>query len=480
MYRKNLNEEMVKIPELFFDKGVFQSSVITSSQEGVNLWTVKGTTDVTNGKYEFTINRIKGAAYALPFFDLYDGFKVCFDNAHFQFSTDVNENHIPFKGHFDVTNLLMNHWRIAPEDVMIPKTEFAINAEISDDSLKLLPGTLFTMNQLPVNITFAYIRNPEKRVKLNVDFKVQNAQDLFGSLPEAMFHSFKGFKANGSLVYQLQFDLPIKNPEALVFNSELKKNNFHIDQYGTEYFPRINIPFSYLAMDGDRPIRSFLVGPGNPMYTPTEEIPDYLKNAILTAEDPGFFNHGGFVEQSFQESIIANIKAKRFVRGGSTISMQLVKNCFLSRNKTISRKLEEMMIVWLIERNGLVNKERMFEVYLNVIELGPDVYGIGEASRFYFGKLPRELSLAESIFLASIIPHPKQFRYSFDAAGNLKPFMTNYFNLVAGRLVKREKISQAEADSLRPNVKLTGMALDIVLPPDTIPVDTTEFVPAFN
>jgi membrane peptidoglycan carboxypeptidase len=119
----------------------------------------------------------------------------------------------------------------------------------------------------------------------------------------------------------------------------------------------------------------------------------------------------------------------------------------------------------------------MFEVYLNIIEWGPNVYGVGEASRFYFGKLPRELNLAESIYLASIIPHPKYFKYSFDTAGNFKPFMTNYFKLVSGRLVKREKITQSEADSLVPFVKLTGEALNLVVPLDTIPTDTLDLIP---
>jgi membrane peptidoglycan carboxypeptidase len=236
----------------------------------------------------------------------------------------------------------------------------------------------------------------------------------------------------------------------------------------------MSAPFSFLAMDGDRPIRSFVVGDENPMFTPYDQISDYLKNTILTSEDPSFFNHAGFVEESFRESIATNIKQGRFARGGSTISMQLVKNIHLSRNKTVARKLEEALIVWLIEQNRLVSKERMYEVYLNIIEWGPNIYGIGEASRFYFGKTPKELTLAESIYLSSLIPHPKYFRYSFDAAGNLKPFMANYFKLVAGRLVKREKISQAEADSLQPIVHLNGMALQIVMPLDSVPVDSLE------
>src|SRR5664279_2476881 len=117
--------------------------------------------------------------------------------------------------------------------------------------------------------------------------------------------------------------------------------------------------------------------------------------------------------------MILNIKERRFARGGSTITMQLVKNVFLNRNKTIARKLEEILLVWLIENQQLCSKERMFEVYLNIIELGPHIYGANEAAHFYFKKDASKLNLQESIFLASIIPKPKWFMYSFDKSGNL-------------------------------------------------------------
>lgn len=186
--------------------------------------------------------------------------------------------------------------------------------------------------------------------------------------------------------------------------------------------------------------------------------------------------HGGFVEEAFRESIVTNIKQRRFARGGSTISMQLVKNVFLSRNKSVSRKIEEVLIVWLMERQRLVSKERMFEVYLNIIEWGPNVYGIGEAARFYFNKSPDELTLAESIFLASLIPSPKHFKYRFDETGQLKPYMANFFRLVSGRMAKREKIPQEEADNLQTIIQLSGPARDYIVLADTIPVDTLDLL----
>ena len=476
-YKNERSEELVSIPELYFDGKIFQSSIVTASNEGVNTWLASGVANSSKSEYNFSIRRTSGDAVALPFFDLVDGFKVCFDSAQVKFAADLNADVVPVVSEFNMTNLLVNHWRISPVDVIMPKLTFNATASFYEDSVTLEKGSVFKLKDLPINITVSHSRKEQKVYRLDMDFSVNDANIFFESLPIGMFNSLKGINTSGSLAYKLHFNLPLSNPFQLKFDSKLTGKNFRIKQYGTENFAKLNTPFSYLAMDGDRPVRSFLVGEGNPFFTPLLDVNPYLVNAVLTAEDPSFFNHAGFVEESFRESIATNIKQGRFARGGSTISMQLVKNVFLSRNKSVSRKLEEALIVWLIEQQRLVSKDRMFEVYLNIIEWGPNVYGIGEASRFYFDKFPRDLNLAESIYLASIIPHPKYFKYSFDTTGNFKPFMANYFKLVSGRLVKREKITQSEADSLVPFVKLTGESLNLVVPLDTIPTDTLDLIP---
>lgn len=476
-YTYNQDMEMVSIPELYFENEIFQASVITSSLEGVNLWLVKGNADVSSDKYNFKVERVRGEAFALPFIDLWKGIKICFDQANVKFSTAENEDVVPVSAEADFQNLLVNYWRVSPDDVLFPRLLADIKAGIAKDSILLHEGSSFTLNDLPLQINGSVKRSDYKSIYAVASFKTDDAQDLFSSLPEGMFRSFRGFEADGKLDFKTEFSYRTDQPDSLLFDSYLKSENFRIVRYGNENFSKIANPFSFLAMDGERPVRSFEVGPGNPMFTPLELINPYLQNAVLTAEDPSFFNHNGFLPESFRESMITNLKEGRFARGGSTISMQLVKNIYLSRNKTIARKLEEALIVWLIEKNRLVSKERMFEVYLNIIEWGPDVYGIGEASRFYFAKTPMELNLEESIFLASIIPHPKYFRYRFDAEGNLKPYMENYFKLVAGRMARREKILQHEADSIKANVRLVGMARDIVIPPGSEIPDSSEIFP---
>jgi membrane peptidoglycan carboxypeptidase len=154
--------------------------------------------------------------------------------------------------------------------------------------------------------------------------------------------------------------------------------------------------------------------------------------------------------------------------------MQLVKNVFLSRDKTISRKVEEALIVYLIENLALVSKERLLEIYLNVIEWGPNVYGIHEAARFYFNKKPSELNLQESIFLAGIIPNPKFFKYQFDKAGKLKPQMGGYFRILTERMASKGWIATGDTFSVLSDLKLKGAALKFILPNDSLEIPEEE------
>ena len=155
--------------------------------------------------------------------------------------------------------------------------------------------------------------------------------------------------------------------------------------------------------------------------------------------------------------------------------MQLVKNVFLNRHKNIARKLEEALIVWLIESQHLTSKERMYEVYLNIIEWGPLVYGAAEASRFYFEKEPSELTVSEAIFLASIIPRPKHFRSVFNPDATLRENQLGYYRVIARRLAVKGLMTEEEAEAFVPDVQIRGEARRLVLQPDTLisPVHAT-------
>ncbi len=106
----------------------------------------------------------------------------------------------------------------------------------------------------------------------------------------------------------------------------------------------------------------------------------------------------------------------------------------------------------------------MFEIYVNIIEWGPGIYGAEEAAKFYFNKKASELTLNECIYLASIIPSPKHFKYLFNDDGSFKEYILNYYELILKRMVEKEKISQEEADATPRKVIISGAAKEILHP----------------
>jgi membrane peptidoglycan carboxypeptidase len=137
-------------------------------------------------------------------------------------------------------------------------------------------------------------------------------------------------------------------------------------------------------------------------YTPIDQISPYLRKCVLTTEDPSFFSHHGFINEAFRQSIVKNIKLKILTRRQYHQHAIDKKRFPYPRENSISKIRGNF--VSLHENNRIVSKERMLEVYFNIIEWGPNVYGIGEASRFYFQKSPSELTFNECFWLESSKP----------------------------------------------------------------------------
>lgn len=151
--------------------------------------------------------------------------------------------------------------------------------------------------------------------------------------------------------------------------------------------------------------KPFVVGPKNRYWTPTGNIPAEMKWAVILAEDGNFYKHEGIDVKAIKQAIKYDLEKKSMAKGASTITQQVAKNIYLSREKTITRKLKEVYLAWRMEQE--LTKGRILELYLNVVELGPMVYGIGHGSRYYFGKPPAELTPRECAFLAAMLPGPR-------------------------------------------------------------------------
>ena len=138
-----------------------------------------------------------------------------------------------------------------------------------------------------------------------------------------------------------------------------------------------------------------------------EDVPDYLIKAVLAAEDANFYKHKGLDLRGIIRAIILNLKLKKPIYGGSTISQQLIRSTFLTTQKTISRKIKEIVLTIELERK--YSKDQILEWYLNQIPFGPNIYGVEEAARSYFQKSVKDINLAEAAVLASLIRAPSYY-----------------------------------------------------------------------
>jgi monofunctional biosynthetic peptidoglycan transglycosylase len=137
-------------------------------------------------------------------------------------------------------------------------------------------------------------------------------------------------------------------------------------------------------------------------------VSEHLKKAILISEDASFFSHNGIDFFELKEAIKEDLQERTFKRGGSTITMQLARNLYLSPSKNPLRKLKEMIIALQLEY--VLSKERIFELYLNVVEWGPNIYGAEAAATHYFAKPASDLDEVEAATLAALLPSPKNPR----------------------------------------------------------------------
>jgi monofunctional biosynthetic peptidoglycan transglycosylase len=213
---------------------------------------------------------------------------------------------------------------------------------------------------------------------------------------------------------------------------------------------------------------TFVVGPKNRYWTSSSRIPPEMKWAVILAEDERFYKHEGIDVKAIKNAIRYDLEKKSFRRGASTITQQVAKNLFLSREKTITRKIKEIILARRMEEK--LTKGRIIELYLNIVELGPMVYGIGHGASYYFGKSASELTPRECAFLAAMLPGP---RLAYNPYKNLSRVLKRSDMIL--RLMKRKGIlTPGEfrlALSQQPNIGGMQKKVDEAIVKEVVPED---------
>jgi len=248
---------------------------------------------------------------------------------------------------------------------------------------------------------------PGFRVDIEARLPVTPCDDLLAAVPAGLLGVTAGFALDGDIGGEIRARLDTSALDETELSIRLE------DGCRTRAVPsdlepaRLRGRFFYRIRSADGNWTERESGSGSADWTPAAAVSPFLLHAVLAHEDAAFFRHRGFVTPAIREALVRDLQARRFRQGASTISMQLARNLFLSREKNLARKLQEVILTrWLEET---LSKREILELYLNVIEYGPHLHGIRSASRHYFGREPADLSPAESAFLACILPAPHRY-----------------------------------------------------------------------
>ena len=465
----------LKMNQLQLKDQQLQTTIQVKSNNFSQNWNIKGFADPRNKIADLKFFNSDTTKIKVPYLEERYNLLSSFDSIRVNVSKiEMDSGELHIDGFASIVNLTINHPKIAKKEVIVKKARFDYRFLFGEHFIAIDSSSTLQMNAIKLHPFASYSTEDDTVYSLKMKIPKMKAQDFVTSLPQGLFSHFEGMEIEGNFAYDLNYKYIKNKPNQLVFDSKLKKENLKILKYGQANLAKLNTEFTYRAIENGIPQRPIVVGITNPLFTPLGLISPYLQKCVLTSEDPSFFSHRGFINEAFKQSILKNIRTKKFSRGASTISMQLVKNVFLTREKTLSRKLEEILLVYILENNRIASKERMLEVYFNVIEWGPNVYGIAEASQFYFNKKPLDLNLQECLFLATIVPKPKKFMYQFDSGGFLKSGANKQQSFIRNLMLRRGLITSEDTVGQSIPLPLVGNARSFlkIKVQDSIPTDS--------
>ncbi len=175
-------------------------------------------------------------------------------------------------------------------------------------------------------------------------------------------------------------------------------------------------------------------------WTELKDVSREFLYSIVMSEDSTFFEHDGFNFEAMIDSLAEDLKQRKAAYGASTLTQQVAKNLFLTRQKALERKLKEVWLTRGLERH--FSKNQILELYLNLAEMGPDIYGVGAAARHYFHKRPDEINAAEGAFIALMLPSPRKNHYIIFENANLTKAKRRHIHRVLSDLLYSELITE--------------------------------------
>lgn len=419
------------------------------------LWTAAGSLNLATWQGETTIAAKEFAlarlAAVLPADMFPDIDKTLIDAS---LTLSLRDKRITYQGQSHVSGLSLSHPMLASEPLLGIDLASEFGGWFDWPTRELvLREARFVTREVPLvlrgNVLFAQASRvaadgtPQPLAMLTAQASVPSTpcQQVLEAIPSAIAPFLREFKLQGDFAAEVDLAIDWNNLDALALRADLGMNRCKVLKAPGAVGERLKGEFTHHVEIEQDEWMSFVVGPSNPDFVPYAALPPHVVYAAMTTEDPRFLKHHGFLPSEFEKALAENLKAGYFRLGASSMTMQLVKNVLLYREKTLSRKFQELFLTWHIEQ--VLTKERMLEIYFNVVEYGPAIYGVTAAAREYFAKPVAELSLKEAAFLAKLLPSPKA-RYRQLCEGTLRKWMDDGIGLALERMLQKTWITPNE------------------------------------
>jgi len=305
-------------------------------------------------------------------------------------------------------------------DTLLVRVDGAVTQDRRRGVLELHDHTLLWIGSLPLELGGRIERRgPRARLRLAASGLTEALIER--SIPAPLLGPLTQLGLEGSFDYRLALDLDVARPDSVALAVDVLPHGLALDADGTD-LPILGLDEPFVALIHLPRVRTAVreLSRDNPYYRPLEDIDSTLIYAVVANEDGGFFRHRGFNLDAVRSAISENLRAGAYRRGAGTITMQLARNLYLGHQRTLSRKAQEVVLAWVLEHLTGLSKQRLLEIYLNIVEWGPGVHGIGEAAHYYFDHDPARLTPAEALFLTTLLPSPAKWRYRLEKDGSLR------------------------------------------------------------
>ncbi len=308
----------------------------------------------------------------------------------------------------------------------------------ADRRVALERASLSLGSRTSIAVSAALGLGAEPRFSLEARADRLDVRAALAALPRS-FRPEEGPPLAGALTARISLEGPAGRPAEWQIAGDLDLGDLRRAARAAGPSP-LEASFRYRPPGADGRRRAIVVGPESPSFVAVAGLPAHVVRAVTTAEDAGFFAHRGFDFEEIRNALAAGAGNGR-LRGASTITQQVAKNLFLSPERRLARKVREALLTLALEAS--LPKARILEIYLNIAEWGPGLFGIGEAARHYFGKEARALTPREAAFLAAVIPSPSRV-HAQAAAGELPEPFREKIDLLLYKMRQAGQLSDSE------------------------------------